>query len=72
MIKKVLIFNYESYNQLLCTLVEGLKAHKHLELYSTIKTNYSSDIVIKSPHSYEIDTIGWSLTVLSSPPLYFC
>ena len=57
MIEKVLIFNYECYNQLMCTIVEGLKAHKHLELYSTIKTNYSSDIVIKSPHSYEIDTI---------------
>ena len=39
----------------MCTLVEGLKVHKHLELHSTTKTNYSSDIVIKSQQSYEVE-----------------
>ena len=57
MIEKVLIFNHESYNQLMCTLVEGLKAHKYLKLYSTTKTNYSSDIVIKSQQFYEVKTV---------------
>ena len=58
MIKKILIFNRNQYNQFWCTLIEGLKTHKHLELYSTTKINYSSDIVIKSQHYYEIKVLN--------------
>ena len=58
MIKKILIFNRNQYNQFWCTLIEGLKTHKHLDLYSTTKINYSSDIVIKSQHYYEIKVLN--------------
>ena len=46
MIKKVLIFNYTQWNQVVCSLIEGLKLNKNLELYSTTETNYAKDISI--------------------------
>jgi len=51
-IKKVLIFNYTQWNQVVCSLIEGLKLNKNLELYSTTETNYAKDISIKTKHSY--------------------
>ena len=54
MIKKILIFNHDDYNQFISTLVEGLKTFKDIELFSTSKINYSSDIVIKSKRVYEV------------------
>ena len=52
MIKKVLIFNYTQWNQVVCSLIEGLKLNKSLELYSTTETNYAKDISIKTKHRY--------------------
>ena len=52
MIKKVLIFNYTQWNQVVCSLIEGLKLNKNLELYSTTETNYAKDISIKTKHLY--------------------
>ena len=52
MIKKVLIFNYTQWNQVVCSLIEGLKLNKNLELYSTTETNYAKDISIKTKHRY--------------------
>ena len=54
MIKKVLIFNQNDLNQFLSTLVEGLKVIDNVELFSTSKVNYCSDIVIKSKRTYEV------------------
>ena len=58
MIEKVLIFNYSGWNQTVSSLVEGLKLNKTLQLFSTTKSNYGSDIVIKSPHQYSAYPIG--------------
>ena len=52
MIKKVLIFNYTQWNQVVCSLIEGLKLNKNLELYSTTETNYAKDISIKTKQRY--------------------
>lgn len=52
MIQKILIFNYTQWNQVVCSLIEGLKLNKNLELYSTTETNYAKDISIKTKHSY--------------------
>ena len=57
-IRKVLIFNYSGWNQTVSSLVEGLKLNKTLQLFSTTKSNYGSDIVIKSPHHYSVYPIG--------------
>ena len=52
MIEKILIFNYTQWNQVVCSLIEGLKLNKNLELYSTTETNYAKDISIKTKHRY--------------------
>jgi hypothetical protein len=52
MINKVLIFNYTQWNQVVCSLIEGLKLNKNLELYSTTETNYASDISINTKCQY--------------------
>ena len=52
MIQKVLIFNYTQWNQVVCSLIEGLKLNKNLKLYSTTETNYAKDISIKPKHRY--------------------
>jgi len=46
LIKKVLVFNYIGWNQIVSSLVEGLKFNKQLELFSTTKANYGEDILI--------------------------
>ena len=48
MIQKILIFNYSGWNQIVASLVEGLKFNKQLELFSTAMANYGQDILIKS------------------------
>ena len=52
MIKKILIFNTTGWNQSAASLVEGLKLNKDLELFSTTKSNYGADILIKSRRHY--------------------
>ena len=52
MIKKVLIFNYTQWNQIVASLIEGLKLNKDLELFSTTETNYAADISIKTKRQY--------------------
>ena len=47
MIEKILIFNITHWNQVVCSLIEGLKANKDLKLFSTTDTNYAADIAIK-------------------------
>ena len=54
MIKKILIFNYNELSQFISTLVEGFKTNSNIELFSTSKVSYCSDIVIKSKRTYEI------------------
>ena len=46
MIQKVLIFNYSGWNQIISSLVEGLKFNKDLELFSTTHSNYGKSISI--------------------------
>ena len=58
MIKKVLIFNYSGWNQIVSSLIEGLKLNTDLQLFSTTKSNYGGDIVIKSPRHYGVYSIG--------------
>ena len=58
MIEKVLIFNYSGWNQIVSSLIEGLKLNKNLQLFSTTKSNYGSDIVINSPRHYSVYPIG--------------
>ena len=52
MIQKVLIFNHIGWNQTVSSLVEGLKSKPELELFSTTKSNYGEDILIKSEREY--------------------
>ena len=52
MIKKILIFNYTQWNQIVASLIEGLKLNKDLELFSTTETNYAGDISINTKHHY--------------------
>ena len=52
MINKILIFNYTDWNQIVASLIEGLKLNKDLELFSTTETNYAADISIKTKHRY--------------------
>jgi len=52
MIKKVLIFNYTGWNQIPASLVEGLKLNKDLKLFSTSRSNYGYDIMIKASRAY--------------------
>ena len=57
MIKKVLIFNYTGWNQIAASLIEGLKLNKNIEVLSTTKSNYGSDIAINSKRLYNIMNI---------------
>ena len=52
MIKKILIFNYTQWNQIVASLIEGLKLNKNLKLFSTTEANYGGDISIKTKHKY--------------------
>ena len=52
MIEKILIFNITHWNQVVCSLIEGLKANKDLKLFSTTDTNYAADIAIKNQPVY--------------------
>ena len=52
MIKKILIFNYTGWNQVPASLIEGLKLNKDLQLFSTSRSNYGYDIMIKAPRNY--------------------
>ena len=54
MIKKVLIFNQNDLNQFVSTLVEGIKVNDNIELFSTSKASYCSDVVINSERNYNI------------------
>ncbi len=76
MIKKILIFNYTQWNQIVASLIEGLKLNKDLELFSTTETNYAGNISINtkrqyfpfpvtSPERYEIDENN---IILNGPP----
>ena len=76
MIEKVLIFNYTEWNQVVCSLIEGLKLNNNLKLFSTTKTNYAEDISINIKRQYfpfaivggvEYD-IGDDGTLLKGPP----
>jgi len=75
-IKKVLIFNYTQWNQVVCSLIEGLKLNKNLELYSTTETSYAKDISIKTKHCYfpfaTVGDVNYELdddnNVISGPP----
>ena len=58
MIQKVLIFNHIGWNQTVSSLVEGLKSKPELELFSTTKSNYGEDILIKSEREYMVNTIN--------------
>ena len=48
MIQKILIFNYTGWNQIVSSLVEGLKLNRDLELFSTTNSNYGKSISISS------------------------
>ena len=57
MIKKILIFNYTAWNQIIASLIEGFKFNEQLELISTTQANYSGDILIKSQREYSVTKI---------------
>ena len=52
MIKKILVFNYSGWNQIISSLVEGLKLNKDLELFSTTHSNYGKSISISAERNY--------------------
>ena len=57
MIKKILIFNYTGWNQIASSLIEGLKLNKNIKVFSTTKSNYGTDVVIKSDRFYNVKSI---------------
>ena len=70
MIKKILIFNYSSWNQIIASLIEGLKFNEQLELFSTAQANYSEDILIKSQREYSVTKIHEPVPYFVPPSLY--
>ena len=66
MIKKVLVFNYTGWNQIAASLTEGLKLNKNIKIFSTTKSNYGTDVVIKSDRFYNVK----SIPAIGPPSLY--
>ena len=70
MIQKILIFNYSGWNQIVASLVEGLKFNKQLELFSTAMANYGQDILIKSEREYSVTKLYNASDGDAPPSLY--
>ena len=70
MIQKILIFNYSGWNQIVASLVEGLKFNKQLELFSTTMANYGQDILIKSEREYSVTKLYNASDGDAPPSLY--
>ena len=67
MIKKVLIFNYTEWSQIVASLIEGLKLNKDLELFSTTETNYAGNISINTKRQYS--PVAWARRHLGAPDI---
>ena len=70
MIKKVLVFNHTGWNQIVASLVEGLKFNKQLEILSTGRSNYGQDILIKSEREYSVNKLYNASDEDAPPSLY--
>lgn len=70
MIEKVLVFNYIGWNQIAASLTEGLKLNKNIEIFSTTKSCYGSDIVVNSKRLYNVRSFSSASPDADTPSLY--